>query len=117
MEILSTQGPADCGPKYISLLPPPASSQHTSTSSANQPLVKNLPATAGDVGLIPHAMEQLSPSKLLSLHPRACVLEPVLCNKRSHCDEKPAQCSREEPPVAATGEGLRTAAKTQRSQI
>ena len=92
MEILRTQGPADCGPKYISLLPPPASSQHTSTSSANQPLVKNLPANAGDVGLIPHAMEQLSPSKLLSLHPRACVLEPVLCNKRSHCDEKPVHC-------------------------
>ena len=61
MEILRTQGPAGCGPKHISLLPTPRSSQHTSTSPANQPLVKNLPANAGDVGSIPHAMEQLSP--------------------------------------------------------
>ena len=61
MEILRTQGPAGCGPEYISLLPTSRSSQHASTSPANQPLVKNLPANAGDVDSIPHAMEQLSP--------------------------------------------------------
>ena len=48
-------------------------------------------------GKIPYAEERLSPvPQLLSLGPRACErqllrdLEPMLCNKRSHCNEKPA---------------------------
>ena len=43
-------------------------------------------------------------------------LEPVLCNKRSHCDEKPAHHNEEWPPLAATRESLHSATKTQRSQ-
>ena len=43
-------------------------------------------------------------------------LEPVLRNKRSHLNEKPAHRSEEQPPVAATRESPRTATKTQRSQ-
>ena len=31
-------------------------------------------------------------------------LEPVLCNKRSHHNEKPMQCNKEWPPHAATRE-------------
>ena len=43
-------------------------------------------------------------------------LEPVLRNKRSHHDEKPAHRNEEQPPLAATRESLRAAPKTQRSQ-
>ena len=89
MEILRTQGPAGSGPKYISLLAPPHSSQPTSILPANQPRVKNLPANAGDVGSVPHAVEQLSPCTTISLRPRACALDPVLHNKRNRCNEKP----------------------------
>ena len=33
----------------------------------------------------------------------AC-LEPMLCNKRSHCNEKPVHCNEEQSPLAATRE-------------
>ena len=73
-------------------------------------MVKNPSANAGDHGFepwsgkIPHAAEQLSPcAQLLSLHSRAREpqllkpgsLEPVLCNQRSHRNEKPAHCNEE----------------------
>ena len=45
----------------------------------------------------------------------AC-LEPVLCNKRSHCNEKPTHRNEEWPPLAATRESPRAATKTQHSQ-
>ena len=68
-------------------------------------VVKNLPANAGDTGSIPDlrrshmAAQQLSlcattPEPVLqspgitTAEPRA--LEPVLCNKRSQCNEKPS---------------------------
>ena len=61
-------------------------------------LVKNLPANAGDTGLIPglgisqHAMEQLS----------LCITssEPVLHNKGNHHNEKPAHHSWRAAPIA-----------------
>ena len=43
-------------------------------------------------------------------------LEPVLHNKRSHRNEKPAHHNEEQPPLAATRESPRAAMKTQRSQ-
>ena len=43
-------------------------------------------------------------------------LEPVLRNKRSHCNEKPVHCNKEQPPLAETRESPRTATKTQHSQ-
>ena len=82
-------------------------------------VVKSLPANAGDTGSspglakIPHAVEQLSPCAtttkpaLYSLQAtttepashnywarvpqllKPVHLEPVLCNKRSYCNEKP----------------------------
>ena len=43
-------------------------------------------------------------------------LEPVLRDKRSHCNEKPAHHNKEKPPLAATRESQRAATKTQHSQ-
>ena len=43
-------------------------------------------------------------------------LEPMLCNKRSHHNEKPAHHNKESTPLAATRESPCTATKTQRSQ-
>ena len=43
-------------------------------------------------------------------------LEPELCNKRSHRNEKPVHRSEEWPPLTATRETPRAATKTQRSQ-
>ena len=65
------------------------------------PVVKNLPANAGDVGAIPgmgrYHMPLLIPysrgwePQLLSPH----ALEPVLHNERSYCSEKPVDRIRE----------------------
>ena len=46
---------------------------------------------------------------------KPALLEPVL-HKRSHCNEKPAHCKEEWPPLAAAREGLHAATKTQHSQ-
>ena len=43
-------------------------------------------------------------------------LEPVLCNKRSHPNEKPTHGNEEQPPLTSIRESPRTAMKTQRSQ-
>ena len=74
-------------------------------------VVKNPPANAGDTGLSPGPGRSHVPRgnwarapQLLSLRSRACdpqllkpvCLEPVLCNKRSHHNEKPAH-SNEDP--------------------
>ena len=64
-------------------------------------------------GKIPHAVEQLGPWATTT--EPAC-LEPVLCNKRGHDNERPAHCDEEWPPLAATGESPHTETKTQHSQ-
>ena len=84
-------------------------------------------------GKIPHAVEQLSPCLA---HNWACTLEPashnywarepqllkpvhlepVLHNKRSHHNEKPAHCNKEYLTLAATRESPCTAIKSQCSQ-
>ena len=43
-------------------------------------------------------------------------LGPMLHNKRSHRNEKPAHCSEEQPPLTATRESTHAATKTQSSQ-
>ena len=73
-------------------------------------VVKNLPANAGDMGSSPgpgrsHMLQsnQAHVPQLLSLCSRArkprllkpVRLEPVLHNKRSHCNEKPTHCNEE----------------------
>jgi len=42
--------------------------------------------------------------------------EPMLCGKRSHCNEKPFNCSEEQPPSHATRKSQHITAKTQHSQ-
>ena len=62
--------------------------------------------------------------QLLSLSSRArkpqilkpACLEPVLHNKRSHDNEKPAHRNEEQPLLTVTKESLRAATKTQHSQ-
>ena len=82
-------------------------------------MVKNPPANAGDTGSssdpgrshMPRSNSACAP-QLLSLCSRArkpqllkpVHLEPVLRNKRSHRNEKPAHRNEEEPPLVATRE-------------
>ena len=40
----------------------------------------------------------------------------MLCNKRSHCSEKPAHLNEEQPPLAETRESPQAAKKTQYNQ-
>ena len=47
----------------------------------------------------------------------AQALEPVLCNKGSHWNEKPMHCKEEWPLLSATKEKPRAAIKTQCSQL
>ena len=44
--------------------------------------------------------------------PRATTTEPVLDNKRSHCNEQPTHCNETVGPTAATRESLHAAVKT-----
>ena len=55
-------------------------------------MVKNLPASAGDMSLIPGLEDPtccraIKPMGVPQLLKPQC-LKPVLCNKKSHCDEK-----------------------------
>ena len=55
-------------------------------------MVKNLPAKAGDIGLIPGPGRSHMWKGNLTHAPQILEtirLEPVLCNKRSHNSEKP----------------------------
>ena len=73
-------------------------------------VVKNPPANAGHMGWSPGPGRSHMPQsnyvcapQLLRLHSRACepqllkpvYLEPVLCKKRSHHNEKPVHCNKE----------------------
>ena len=61
-------------------------------------VVKNPPANAGDMGLSPGPERSRVPwsneARVPQLLKPAC-LEPVLCNKRSHCNEKSAHRNEE----------------------
>ena len=81
------------------------------------PVVWNLPANAGDTGLIPdpgrfHLPQQSLPAAASS---KACALEPVVQNMKIHCSEKPAHCNKQQP-LAVTRETPHAAMKTQQSQ-
>ena len=47
---------------------------------------------------------------------KPALLEPVLCKKRSHRNEKPMHSKEEYPPLSATTESPHAATKTQHSQ-
>ena len=91
-------------------------------------MVKNPPANTGDTGLTPGPGRSHMPRsnktcvpQLLSLSSRArqpqllkpTRLEPVLRNKRSHCNEKTAHHNEEQPQLTATRESPCAATKTQ----
>ena len=92
------------------------------------PVVKNLPASAGDMGSIPdlgrsHMLQgNKACAQLQSMCSRAwepqllspCALEPMLCSKRSHHKEKPEHrnqintaCSIEDPGRPKTNKNER----------
>lgn len=54
-------------------------------------MVKNPSVNTGNTGSIPDPR-------------RSHMLEPVLCNRRNHCNKKPAQRSEEQPPLTPTRE-------------
>ena len=70
---------------------------------------KNLSANAGDISLIPGPEDSMcgKATKLIGHNYRAhtlqllkpLCLEPVLCNKRRHHNEKLAHCSEGQPPA------------------
>ena len=81
------------------------------------PVVKNLPAKAGDTDGFDPWRRNEDPT-----HPRATMLsttslslgalEPVLCDKKSHHNERLSTATREEPPLAAIRASRCTAAKS-----
>ena len=89
---------------------------------------KNLPANAGDTGLIPdlgrfhmpwsskaRVSQLLSPCTAATEKP--VHLEPVLCNKRSHSEKTPMHGNEEQPPLAATRGSLCAPKRAQSNQI
>ena len=84
-------------------------------------VVKDLPAKAGDSGLIPDREDPTCCAATKSVHrnygarallePESrnsrslCALQPVL-HKRSHCNEKPVYCNEEEPWLTTPREKL-----------
>ena len=59
-------------------------------------VVKNLPANADDKGSVPGPGRPLMPQRSearCTTTTAACSLEPVLHNKRSHCNEKSTHCN------------------------
>ena len=56
------------------------------------PVVKNLPVNAGDTGSIPELgrSHMLWSSKVCKLQLLKPAHQPMLCNKRTHCNEKPS---------------------------
>ena len=68
------------------------SSKISSRDFPHGPVVKNLPASAGDTGSIP-GPEMKIPHTAGQLNPRT--LEPVFHNKGSYCSEKPMHRKKE----------------------
>ena len=60
-------------------------------------------------------MEQLSPRAATSAGGPTC-LDPVLCSKGSHCNEKPTHHNKEQPLLTTMRESLHMAKTTQHSQ-
>ena len=82
------------------------------------PVVKNLPANAGDVDLIIGPGRSHVPWDNEACAPQALTpasLEPSLCNKRSHSNTS-VRCEEEEPLLAAVRESPHAATKTPHSR-
>ena len=95
-------------------------------------MVENPPANAEDTGSnpglggshVPWSDKARAP-QLLSLRSGACEpqllkparLEPMLCNGRSHHNERPAHRRQECPPLATTGGGPRSSEDPRQPKI
>ena len=93
--------------------------QRLKPSFSGGPVVKNLPANAGDMSLIPgwgrfHVL-QTNKARVPKLWKPKC-LEPVLFNNRNHRSEKPVHCDQRAALLATAKESPRPATKTQHSQ-
>ena len=82
------------------------------------PVVGRPAASAGDTGSVPAPGRFHTPraSKPVRHNYQARSLKPVLHNKRSHWNEKPVHCKKEQIPLAAARESPQTVVKTQHSQ-
>ena len=79
---------------------------------------RNPPASTGDTRIQPLVQEDstcLGANKLMHQNYGDCALEPVLRNKRSHCNEKPAHHNKK-PQLARARESLHPARKIQHHQ-
>ena len=87
---------------------------HSVRTFLGGPVVKNPPTNAGGMGSIPG----LGRSHMPRSHNywRPCALGPVLCNKRSHLNEKRVHQDEEESPPAATRESLSATTKAHYSR-
>ena len=83
-------------------------SEIRSKASGASLVVKNLSASAGDTGLIPGPEKSHVPrgNWKCGHSCRVCALEPVLCNKGSHCNKKPLHRRETVPLLTATKEKL-----------
>ena len=79
------------------------------------PLSEKILHASGQLSLSTRTAERSSRATNLSCW-SPCTLEPLLCSKRNHCDEKLADHTRKEPSRSATGESPRAAARTQSRQ-
>ena len=80
------------------------------------PVVKNPPATTGDTGSIIGGarFHRLQATKPMCHNYRSLgALQPMLHNKKSHCNEKLRNRNEKEPPLTTARENQSTATKTQ----
>ena len=88
------------------------------------PLVKNLPANWGDMGVIPGPGGFPMPQATKPIHHNCWAFVPQLLKATHHAlpqekplNEKSVHCNEERPLVSATGESQCTAKKTQHSWV
>ena len=75
--------------------------EDSALDSPDGPMVKTPPANAGVTGSIPGPGRSLMLQSSLAHAPQLLsphTLEPLLCNKRSYCNEKPVHCQQRSSP-------------------
>ena len=77
---------------------------------------ENLPAIAGDMGLIPGLEDSICLGATKPTGTESTCQEPVLLSKSSHCSEKPMYHNCRVALLIAARESLHTARKTQHNQ-
>ncbi|KAI4552630.1 hypothetical protein MJT46_017281 [Ovis ammon polii x Ovis aries] len=92
-------------PLTLSLEPRPSTSTENCVQCMSVfpdgPVVEGLPTDAEDMGSIPGLGRSHVPCTATN---RAHARDPVSCNKRSHCNEEPDHCNKEQPRLTAIRE-------------